>query len=127
MHTLVLPLFTIALTLSCLAPAVGRAQGRGAKNTPAQPEKSPPGQAKKVTTSSAVVAIREIFGRNGYDVLRVEAVKDAQVVYYRRGNMGRGKGQGPIEQMIVRPRNDIVVFEGGPSGLVVDIKLRLGL
>jgi hypothetical protein len=41
--------------------------------------------------------------------------------------MGKGKGLGPVEKMIVRPRGELVVFEGAPSPVHIDVKLRLGL
>jgi hypothetical protein len=49
-------------------------------------------------------------------------------VYYRRGNMGRGKGKGPIEKIVIRPEPDRVVFVSAPPrGLMVDINVRLGM
>jgi hypothetical protein len=104
------------------APASLAAQGKGVAKS-----KDAPGKTKNVTPSAAIVVVRDVFSRNGYDVVRVEQVGGTQVVYYRRGNMGKGKGQGPLEKMIVRPSGNIVVFEGGPSGLLVDVRLKLGL
>lgn len=98
------------------------AQGKGAA------KKESAGQVRKrVTTNDAVSASREILVKHGYQFVRVETVGATQVIYYRRGNMGRGKGLGPVEKMVVRPSNTIVVFEGGPSGVVVDLRVRLGL
>jgi hypothetical protein len=116
-------LLVLALFLSVLATPGGLlAQGKG-------PDKGrvPPGQAKKVTPSGAVVVIRDVFGRNGYEVVRVQQVGVTQVVYYRRGNMGNGRGKGPVEKLVVRPSNDIVVFEGGPAGLLVNVRVKLGI
>ncbi|HEU4995856.1 MAG TPA: hypothetical protein VFT29_13615 [Gemmatimonadaceae bacterium] len=116
-------LFVIAVLASVLAtPDSALAQGKGPGNG-----KVPPGQAKKVTPSGAVVVIRDVFVHNGYDVVRVEQVGLTQVVYYRRGNMGKGKGKGPLERMVVRPSNNIVVFDGGPATLLVNVRLRLGI
>jgi hypothetical protein len=98
------------------------AQGKGAKG------KVPPGQAKKhVTPAGAVVVTREMLVKHGFTVVRVEQINGAQVVYFRRGNMGKGKGLGPVQHMVVRPSGDIVVFEGAPSVVLVDVKLKLGL
>ena len=98
------------------------AQGKGVAKA-----KQAPGQAKQVTTNDAVTASRDILVKHGYQFVRVETVGATQVIYYRRGNMGRGKGLGPLEKMVVRPSNSIVLFDGGPSGVVLDLKIRLGL
>jgi len=49
------------------------------------------------------------------------------VVYYRRGNRGRGKGQGPPMKLIVRQVGDRVVFVDTPDAVLVDINVRLKL
>jgi hypothetical protein len=42
--------------------------------------------------------------------------------------MGRGKGKGPIEKVIIRPEPERVVFVSQPPrGVMVDINVRLGL
>ena len=64
---------------------------------------------------------------NGYRVVRVEQAGLTRVIWYRRGNMGNGKGQGPLMKMVVRPSNGIVVFDSGPRTLIDLIKQRLGL
>jgi hypothetical protein len=90
----------------------------------------PPGQAKKkvVTADQAIVVTREVLVSHGYEVVRVELVQGTRVVYYRRGNMGRGKGKGPIEKIVIRPEPDRIVFVSQPPrGLMVDINVRLGL
>ena len=99
------------------------AQGRGASKN-----KVPPGQAKKhVTPAAAVGVTRDVLVKHGYTVVRVEQVGVTRVIYYRRGNMGRGRGLGRVERMVVRPDGDIVVFESAPAPVLVDIKVRLGL
>jgi hypothetical protein len=88
----------------------------------------PPGQAKKqVTPANAVVVSREVLVKHGFTVVRVEQVGPTQVIYYRRGNNGRGRGGGPMEKMVVRPSGQIVVFESTPAPVLADIKIRLGL
>jgi hypothetical protein len=96
------------------------AQGKGPKGTH-------PGQAKKVTPDAAVVVTRDVLVKHGFTFVRVERVGGTQVIYYRRGNMGKGKGLGPIQRMVVRPSGDIVVFDNAPSVVLVDVKLKLGL
>jgi hypothetical protein len=49
------------------------------------------------------------------------------VVYYRRGNMGRGKGKGPIQRMVIRTLRDRVVFEETEPTVLVDIDVKLKL
>ena len=90
----------------------------------------PPGHAKKkvVTADQAIIATREVLVSHGYEVVRVELVQGTRVVYYRRGNMGRGKGKGPIEKIVIRPEPDRVVFVSPPPrGLMIDINVRLGI
>jgi hypothetical protein len=90
--------------------------------------KSPPPQAKKqVTPATAVVVSREVLVKHGFSVVRVEQVGVTQVIYYRRGNNGRGRGGGPMEKMVVRPSGQIVVFESTPAPVLADIKIKLGL
>lgn len=101
-----------ALTVS-LAPA--HAQGRGKDKHYA------------VTSDRAVSVTRTVLVRQGYDVVRIERVGTSQVVYYRAGNRGRGKGKGPVEQMVIRTVERRVVFEQAPSAIMVDIDLNLKL
>jgi hypothetical protein len=88
----------------------------------------PPGQAKKmVTPAQAVVVSRDVLVMHGFEVVRVETIKTGQVIYYRRGNNGRGRGLGPVEKMVVRPSGSTVVFESAPKNVLLDIRVRLGL
>ncbi len=116
----------VAASLFCPGRAV-LAQGKGHGN---RGEHVPPGQAKKkvVTADQAIVATRQVLVSHGYEIVRVETFRTTRVVYYRRGNMGRGKGKGPIEQIVIRPEPDRVVFVSPPPrGLMVDINVRLGM
>jgi len=106
------------------------AQGKGHGNHDERGEHVPPGQAKKkvVTADEAIVVTRDVLVSHGYEIVRVERVRTQRVVYYRRGNMGRGKGKGPIERIVIRPEPDRVVFVSPPPrGLMVDINVRLGM
>ena len=110
------------LVLSAVSPVL--AQGRGH----ATARGLPPGQAKKrVTPTQAVVVSRDVLVLHGFEVVRVETIKTGQVIYYRRGNNGRGRGLGPVEKMIVRPSGSTVVFEAAPATVLLDIRVRLGL
>lgn len=104
------------------SPAMAQGRGRGASNG------LPPGQAKKVVTpSQAVVVSRDVLVRHGFEIVRVETIKTGQVIYYRRGNNGRGRGLGPVEKMIVRPSGSTVIVESAPKNVLLDIRVRLGL
>jgi hypothetical protein len=91
----------------------------------AKPAK-PPKPKKQVSSAEAVGLSREILVKHGYQVVRVETVKDAQVIYYRAGNNGRGRGQGALRKMIIRPYGSIVTFEAAPEKVRYDIKLQIG-
>jgi hypothetical protein len=60
-------------------------------------------------------------------VVRIEHVGVTEVVYYRRGSNGRGRGHGPLQKMVVRPSGTIVVFEAAPAPILAEIRIRLGL
>ena len=80
-----------------------------------------------VSSDRAVSVTRTVLGRQGFDVVRIERVGATQVVYYRAGNHGRGKGKGPVEKMIIRTVDRRVVFEDVPPALMVDIDVNLKL
>jgi hypothetical protein len=116
-------LVTVAiLAAASVSPAVAQGRGHG------ESKGLPPGQAKKlVTPGQAVVVSRDVLVSHGFQVVRVETIKTGQIIYYRRGNNGRGRGLGPVEKMIVRPSGSTVVFESVPDKVLIDIRVRLGL
>ena len=83
--------FALALSALALSAAPAHAQGKG--------------KDKHYTVSSdrAVTVTRNVLVRQGYDVVRIERVGTTQVVYYRAGNHGRGRGKGPVEKMVMPP------------------------
>jgi hypothetical protein len=84
-------------------------------------------QAKKVWTSDEAVDVTRIVLRDqGYELVRVERRRDVRIIYYRRGNMGRGRGKGPIMYMVVRPSPDRIIIERAPRPLLMQINVRLG-
>jgi len=107
-----LALAAIALAGS-VAPA--HAQGKGKEKHYA------------VSSDRAVSVTRTVLGRQGYDVVRVERVGVTQVVYYRAGNRGRGKGKGPVQKMVIRTVERRIVFENAPPAIMVDIDVDLKL
>jgi len=123
--------YRIALAAGLLAAGSLFCPGRGAlAQGKGHGGHAPPGHAKKkvVTADQAIIVTREVLVSHGYEIVRVERVQTTRVVYYRRGNMGRGKGKGPIEKIVIRPEPDRVVFVSQPpKGLMIDINVRLGI
>ena len=104
----------VAVAFSLFAvPAV--AQGHGPKKEFVVPQ------------SRAVIVTKDVLARQGFEVIRIEHVGYDQVVYYRRGNMGKGKGKGPPLKMIIRRVENRVVFVDTPDAILVDINVRLRL
>ena len=80
-----------------------------------------------VAPSRAVSVTRDVLVHQGYEVIRIQEVGNDQIVYYRRGNMGRGKGKGPPMKMVIRRVANRVVFMDTPDAVLVDINVRLKL
>jgi hypothetical protein len=117
-------LILVASLTLCASASPALAQGRGHGGS----KELPPGQAKKmVTPAQAVVVSRDVLVMHGFEVVRVETIKTGQVIYYRRGNNGRGRGLGPVEKMVVRPSGSTVIVESAPKNVLLDIRVRLGL
>ena len=70
---------------------------------------------------------REVLVAKGYEVIRIETQGPDQIVWYRAGNQGRGRGKGPPQRMIIRRVENRIVFVDTPSAFLVDIDLRLRL
>ena len=107
----------LALAAAALAVSVAPAHAQGK------------GKAKHsaVTNDRAVSVTRTVLVRQGYDVVRIERVGTTQVVYYRAGNHGRGKGKGPLQRMVIRTVERRIVFEETPPAILVDIDVNLQL
>jgi hypothetical protein len=82
---------------------------------------------KKVSSSQAVIVTREVLLSNGYQVVNVVPTGATQVIYYRRGNNGNGRGLGPVERIVVVPAGDVVRFQSVPQPLLATILRRLGM
>lgn len=82
---------------------------------------------KRVTTSQAVIVTRDVLVTNGYRVVNVVPTGTTQVIYYRRGNMGNGRGLGPVQKIYVVPNGEIVAFRSVPDPLLTTILRRLGM
>ncbi len=105
----------LVVGLALLAVVPLDAQGRGHKKEFA------------VAPDRAISVTREVLVRQGYEVVRIETVGNDQVIYYRRGNRGRGRGKGPLVKMIVRRVENRVIFVDTPDAILVDINIRLKL
>jgi hypothetical protein len=105
----------VLAVLGAVAATPALAQGKGHK------------KEFVVAPDRAVTVTREVLVRQGFEVIRIERVKDEQVVYYRRGNMGKGKGKGPPMKLIIRRVENRVVFVDTPDNILVDINVRLKL
>ena len=109
-----LALAVLALAVS-VAPAHAQGKGKGKDKHYA------------VSNDRAVTVTRNVLVRQGYDVVRIERVGTTQVVYYRAGNRGRGKGKGPLQKMVIRTVERRIVFEDTPPAIMVDIDVNLKL
>lgn len=131
MRTRIPVILAAVVSLALLGASDLHAQkpGANAKNAEGGPPATPPGHQKKtpVTADKALEVTRVVLQEQGFLVVRVEQVEGARVVYYRRGNNGRGRGQGPIEKMVIRPATDRIVFEAAPESVRLQINIRLGL
>ena len=88
------------------------------------------GNSKKafsVSVDVALEATRTTLVELGYDVVKLEPKDEVFVVYYRRGNMGKGKGKGPMEKLVIRRVKHTVVFEEADPELLVKIQVTLKL
>ncbi|MBA3445595.1 MAG: hypothetical protein H0T58_12190 [Gemmatimonadales bacterium] len=114
-HTLWMGLVVLVLFGFTAAPAHAQGKAKGKDKHYA------------VSSDKAVRVSRAVLIEQGYYVVRVERVGATQVIYFRRGNNGRGKGKGPLQRMVIRTVRDRVFFEEAePSVLVnIDIKLKL--
>ncbi len=105
----------LVLALLSVAALPAAAQGRGPK------------KEFVVAPNRAVIATRDVLVSKGFEVIRMEIRGNDRVLYYRRGNMGRGKGKGPPMMLIIRQVGDRVVFVDTPDAVLVDINVRLKL
>src|SRR2546425_10610704 len=86
----------VAVGLLVISAASVAAQGKGPKKY-------------AVTTDRALVVTKEVLVTQGYEVVRVENSGRDYVVWYRRGDTGSGKGEGP-------PGKKVIQWTGGRGG-----------
>jgi hypothetical protein len=80
-----------------------------------------------VTADLALQTTKTVLVAEGYDVVKLESQEELLIVYYRRGNMGKGKGKGPMEKMVIRRNHDVVVIEEVEPMLLLKIEVALKL
>src|SRR5919112_3361868 len=99
----------------------------GATSAPAEAQGK--GKAKHYVVSSdkAVNIGRTVLVERGYQVVRVERVGPNRVIYFRRGNNGRGKGKGPLQRLVIRTVRERVFFEEVEPSILIDIDVKLKL
>jgi hypothetical protein len=79
----------------------------------------PPGQAKKIyRTDDGAGVLRDVFGRNGYTVVRTVPNGDTRYVYYRNGD-------GTVRRAVVSPGEDRLRFGNVPGELLRQVYTRL--
>lgn len=140
-------MFGFAVAASCLCLGTAQAQGKGHKDRDHERDRNreagqyavppglarqgkvppglakkgglPPGQAKKLyRADDGVAALRDVFGRHGYTVVRTANSGDRRYVYYRLRD-------GDVRRAIVMPGTDRLRFSNVPDALVREIYSRL--
>ena len=106
-------IFTAAITALTLSAAPLAAQGNGKRYA--------------VSDDRAISVTRTVLVSQGYDVVEIETKGTEQIVYYRLGNKGKGKGQGKLQKMVIKREANKVVFVDTPSAIMVDINVKLSL
>ena len=109
----------IALVMVVLTPA--HAQGRDRGQNKVKKDK------ETVSIEIALTATREVLTERGFDVVRIEQEDDFQIVYYRRGNRGRGRGGGPVERLVIRWTPERVEVRDAPDEIRIGIEIKLGI
>ncbi len=109
----------IALVTVVLTPAYAQGRGRGQNKVKKDRE--------TVSIEIALTATREVLTEKGFDVVRIEQEDDFQIVYYRRGNRGRGRGGGPVERLVIRWTPERVEVRDAPDEIRIGIEVKLGI
>ena len=105
----------LVAALSALVASPALAQGHGPK------------KAFLVEPSRAMSVTRDVLVHQGFEIVRVEQTGNDQIVYYRAGNKGRGKGKGPPMKFVVRQMGSHVVFVDTPQPILIEINTKLKL
>jgi hypothetical protein len=109
----------IAALLVTATPALGQGKSKTTKS-------KDNGHAA-VTVEMALSATKDVLVAQGFEVLRVEVQGTQQIVHYRAGNRGRGKGQGPPMRLVVQRTDDRIVLLDAPEEIRLEIGVKLGI
>ncbi len=99
----------------------------GATSTSADAQGKGKAKHYMVSSDKAVSIGRTVLVERGYHVVRVERVGQNRVIYFRRGNNGRGKGKGPLQRLVIRTVRERVFFEEAEPSVLIDIDVKLKL
>lgn len=106
---------TVAAVAITSAPAEAQGKSKQRQTEPA------------VSIDAAITATKDVLVRQGFEIVRIEIEHDRHIVYYRAGNQGRGKGQGPPVRLVVRRVEERIVLEDAPDSLRLEIGIKLGI
>jgi hypothetical protein len=84
-------------------------------------------KVKVIATNDAVAAARYALVKHGYEIVRVDVIRDTRIIYYRVGNRGRGRGKGRLEKIVIRRDRERVVFDDAPKVVQLEINVKLGI
>ena len=112
-------LIGIALGTVVLTPAYAQDRGRGQNK--ANKDKA------TVSVEVTITATRDVLREQGFDIVRIEQEDDFQIVYYRRGNRGRGRGGGPVERLVIWWTPERVEVRDAPDEIRIGIEVKLGI
>jgi hypothetical protein len=99
----------------------------GATAAPAHAQGKSKAKHYVVSSDKAVNVGRSVLVERGYHVVKVKRVGPNRVIYFRRGNNGRGKGKGPLQRLVIRSVRDRVFFEEAEPSVLIDIDVKLKL
>ncbi len=111
----------IGITLVTVVLTPAHAQGRGRGQNKVEKEK------ETVSIEIALTATREVLTERGFDVVRIEQEDDFQIVYYRRGNRGRGRGGGPVERLVIRWTPERIEVRDAPDEIRIGLEIMVGI
>ena len=113
-------LLTVALLIA-VGVATAQAQGRGKKKSKTSEK---PG---KISVELVLSSAQDVLKAEGFDVIKVETKGDLQIVHYRAGNQGKGKGKGPPRTMVIRRVDNGFELKDAPVEVKLKIELKLGI
>jgi len=114
-------LAAVTLAVLALSAAPAGAQGKSKANHKQDNDHS------GVTLELAISATKDVLVKQGFEVVRIETQGEKQIVYYRAGNQGKGKGKGPPMRMVVERVSNRIVIADAPDDIRLEIGIKLGI